>query len=133
MGDTGSTFLGYTLAVISIQTMLKTYTALTLIVAVLVLGLPIFDTTFAVLRRLVNKKPISQGDRGHLHHRLIDKGLSQKRAVVTLYAVSGAFGIAGILVVMSDFKLALLIVGFLLSIWLLDMGRAHFKKDKFSE
>ncbi|WZL81687.1 MraY family glycosyltransferase [Vallitaleaceae bacterium 9-2] len=133
MGDTGSTFLGFTLAVISIQTMLKTYTALTLIVAVLVLGLPIFDTTFAVLRRLINKKPISQGDRGHLHHRLIDKGLSQKRAVVTLYAVSGAFGIAGILVVMSDFKLALLIVGFILSIWLLDMGRTHFKKDKFSE
>ncbi len=130
MGDTGSTFLGFTLAVMSIQTMLKTYTALTLIVAVLILGLPIFDTTFAVLRRIINKQPISQGDRGHLHHRLIDKGLSQKKAVITLYAVSGAFGIAGILVVMNDIKLAILIVGLILMIWVWDLGKVYLKKKK---
>lgn len=133
MGDTGSTFLGFTLAVVSIQTMLKTYTALTLIVAVIVLALPIFDTVFAVIRRTLNKKPIHVADRGHLHHRLVDRGLSHKKAVLTLYFVSGSFGIAGILVVMQDFTLAMLIVGFILIVWLGDLGLTKYRKNKLSE
>lgn len=132
MGDTGSTFLGFSLAVISIQTMLKTYTALTLIVAVIVLALPIFDTVFAVIRRTMNKQPIHIGDRGHLHHRLVDRGLSHKKAVITLYIISGSFGIAGILVVMQDFTLAMLIVGFIMIVWLMDLGLSRHKKNKIS-
>lgn len=133
MGDTGATFLGYVLAVISIQTMLKTYTALTLVVAVLILALPIFDTFFAITRRVMNRKPISEADRGHLHHRLVDRGLSHKRAVVTMYLISGGFGIAAILVVLQDFTLALLIVGFLFAVWLGDIGLAYLKKNKLSD
>ena len=129
MGDTGATFLGYTLAVISIQTMLKTYTALTLIVAVIVLALPIFDTTFAVFRRAINRQPIHQADRGHLHHRLVDRGLSQKKAVITLYIISGSFGIAAILIVMQDFILALLIISFIFVVWLGDIGLSCLKKQ----
>lgn len=133
MGDTGSTFLGFSLAVISMQTMLKTYTALTLIVAILVLGLPIFDTAFAIVRRALNKKPIHIGDRGHLHHRLVDRGLSHRSAVIALYVVSGTFGITGILVVMKDFTLALIIISFMMLIWIGDLGRTYIKKGKISE
>lgn len=133
MGDTGSTFLGYALAVISIQTMLKTYTALTLIVAVIVLALPIFDTTFAVFRRAINRRPISEADRGHFHHRLVDRGLSPKKAVITLYIISGSFGIVAILITMQDFTLALLIFGFMCAVWLGDIGLSRFKKNKIRE
>lgn len=133
MGDTGSTFLGYALAVISIQSMLKTYTALTLIVAVIVLALPIFDTVFAIFRRAINKKPIHMADRGHLHHRLVDRGLSHKKAVITLYIISGSFGIAAILIVMQDVKLAVLIIAFIFVVWLGDLCISYFKKNKLSE
>lgn len=129
MGDTGSTFLGFTLAVISIQTMLKTYTALTLVVAVLILGLPIFDTTFAILRRAINRRPIHVADRGHLHHRLVDSGLSHKRTVITLYFISGTFGITAVLIMMKDFYLAILIVAFMLAIWLMDMALVKYRKS----
>lgn len=127
MGDTGSTFLGFTLAVISIQTMLKTYTALTLLVAAIVLGLPLFDTIFAIFRRLINKKPVTEADRGHLHHRLIDKGLSQKKAVFTLYFVSGLFGVAGVLIALNDIALAAVIIVFIFVVWTFDIARTHMK------
>lgn len=96
MGDTGSTFLGFTLGVISIQGLMKTYAAISIVIPVLVLGLPLFDTTFAILRRLIKRKPIMAPDRGHLHHRLIDMGFSQKQSVVTMYVVSGALGLVAI-------------------------------------
>ena len=96
MGDTGSTFLGFTLGVISIQGYMKTYAAISIAIPILVLGLPLFDTTFAILRRFVQGKSIMAPDRGHLHHRLIDMGFSQKQSVVTMYAVSGALGLAAI-------------------------------------
>lgn len=105
MGDTGSTFLGFILAVTSILGLLKSYTIATIIVAVLVLGLPVFDTSFAIIRRLLAGKPITQPDRGHLHHRLVDKGYSQKQAVITLYAISGVFGLSAIAVASHDFRL----------------------------
>lgn len=121
MGDTGSTFLGFTLAVISIQGLIKSYTAITLIVAIIVLGLPIFDTFFAIVRRLANGKPVMQADRGHLHHRLMDKGYSHKRAVLTLYGISGGFGIAGILVSLNDIAFAIFIIVVILAVWLFDI------------
>lgn len=120
MGDTGSTFLGFTLSVISIQGLIKSYTAITIIIAVLILGLPIFDTFFAILRRIANGKPVMQADRGHLHHRLVDRGYSHKRAVLTLYGISGGFGIAGILIAMNDITFAIIIIGIIIAVWLLD-------------
>lgn len=128
MGDTGSTFLGYSLAVISIQTMLKTYTALTLVVAIIVLALPIADTLFAIIRRTINRRPISEGDRGHLHHRLIDKGLSQRKAVLTLYFISALFGLAAILVVLKDAWVAAIILLIVFSVWIGDSLRTRFKQ-----
>ena len=71
LGDTGATFLGFILATLAIEGTMKSVTTLALAIPILVLGLPIFDTLFAILRRVSNGKPISQRDRGHIHHRLI--------------------------------------------------------------
>jgi UDP-GlcNAc:undecaprenyl-phosphate GlcNAc-1-phosphate transferase len=83
--------------------LLKGYTIATIFIAVLVLGLPIFDTAFAILRRFLAGKPIMSPDRGHLHHRLIDKGFDQKHSVLILYAVSGVSGISAILISLGKF------------------------------
>lgn len=95
MGDTGSLFLGFMLSVIAVEGAMKSIAAI--LIPLLVLGLPIFDTTFAIVRRFVNKKPIMQADRGHLHHKLLDKGLSQKQTVLVLYVISLLLGTSGIL------------------------------------
>lgn len=96
MGDTGSTFLGFTLAVVSIQSMMKSYAAISIGIPLLVLGLPLFDTISTIFRRLLNGKSIMQADRGHLHHRLIDMGLSHKQSVVVMYTASAALGLSAI-------------------------------------
>ena len=88
MGDTGSTFLGYILAVVSIQGLFKFYTFISFAAPFLMLGLPIFDTCFAILRRLAKGQSPMAPDRGHIHHRLIDMGFSQKQAVAMLYVIS---------------------------------------------
>ncbi|NLN64482.1 MAG: undecaprenyl/decaprenyl-phosphate alpha-N-acetylglucosaminyl 1-phosphate transferase [Clostridiaceae bacterium] len=97
MGSTGAYFLGFMLSVISIEGATKAYTALTMVVSLIALGLPIIDTLFAIIRRVLNRKPIGEGDRGHIHHRLIDMGISPKFSVTILYVVSGALGLVSIL------------------------------------
>ncbi|NMA67158.1 MAG: undecaprenyl/decaprenyl-phosphate alpha-N-acetylglucosaminyl 1-phosphate transferase [Clostridiaceae bacterium] len=99
MGDTGSTTLGFILAILSIEGTMKSVTALALAIPILVLGLPIFDTLFAIIRRILNGKPIGQADRGHIHHRLLDMGLSHRMAVIILYIISAALGIISIALV----------------------------------
>lgn len=99
MGDTGSTSLGFILAILSVEGTMKSVTALALAIPILVLGLPIFDTIFAIVRRVMNGRPIGQADRGHIHHRLLDMGLSHRMSVVILYIISGALGIISIALV----------------------------------
>ena len=104
MGDTGSNFIGFTLSIISILGVAKTYTAIIIIAPLLVLALPIFDTSFAIIRRIIREKSfkaIFKADRGHLHHKLIDKGYSQKQAVFILYGISAAFGLFAIILLES--------------------------------
>ncbi|MBR4015967.1 MAG: undecaprenyl/decaprenyl-phosphate alpha-N-acetylglucosaminyl 1-phosphate transferase [Anaerotignum sp.] len=98
MGDTGSTFLGFVLAVTSILGVFKGYALLALIVSVLCMGLPVFDTIFAMLRRMAKHQPIMQADRGHLHHKLIDKGFTQREAVLILYGISLFLGLLAIFI-----------------------------------
>ena len=81
MGDTGSTFLGYILACITIQGLFKFYAVISFVVPFLILGLPIFDTMFAIIRRISHGQNPMAPDRSHVHHRLIDMGLNQKQAV----------------------------------------------------
>lgn len=97
MGDSGSLYLGFMLATLSIMGPVKGATIFATIVPVLVLGIPIFDTAFAILRRLINKRPIMEADKGHLHHRMMAVGLGQKRTVMMIYGISGVMGIAAIL------------------------------------
>ena len=96
MGDTGSTFLGYTLSVISIQGLFKGYALISFVLPILVLGLPLFDTLFAIIRRIVHGQSPMTADRGHLHHRLIDLGLNQKQAVAIMYSISSLLGIGSV-------------------------------------
>lgn len=97
MGDGGALFLGFMLAGLSVMSPMKSATMLATVVPVLVLGLPIFDTAFAILRRLINRRPIMEADKGHLHHRIMAAGLGQRRTVLTLYGISGVMGVAAIL------------------------------------
>lgn len=93
MGDTGALFLGFILAYISIEGIMKSAAVLTIIVPVLILGVPVFDTTFAMIRRKLSGKSIVEADKGHLHHRLLATGLSQRQTVLVLYAISIIFGL----------------------------------------
>lgn len=96
MGDTGSTFLGYVLAVVSIQGLFKYYTLISFVVPFLMLGLPIFDTCFAFIRRIAHGQSPMHADRSHIHHRLIDMGLNQKQAVAVLYVISAILGLSAV-------------------------------------
>ncbi len=116
MGDTGSMFLGYVLAGVSILGAVKSAATIALIVPIFALGLPILDTTFAIVRRYMSGKPIFKPDRGHLHHRLLDLGFTQKQAVLLMYVVSGLLGLSAIaLSEVSSGGLALCIVLFVLA------------------
>ncbi|SHK41275.1 UDP-GlcNAc:undecaprenyl-phosphate GlcNAc-1-phosphate transferase [Hathewaya proteolytica DSM 3090] len=92
LGDTGAQLIGFLLAVISIDGAIKSATAFALAVPILTFGLPIYDTLFAVVRRKINGKPITQGDKGHLHHRLLSLGLTQRQVVLIMYSVSIILG-----------------------------------------
>ena len=97
MGDSGSTFLGFILSTLSIQGVFKSYAIISFAVPLLILGLPLFDAMFAMLRRIYHGKNPMSADRGHLHHRLIDTGFSQKQTVFILYAISIVLGITAVL------------------------------------
>ncbi len=101
MGDTGSTFLGYALGVISIQGLFKVYTIISFVVPFLMLGLPIFDTAFAFIRRIAHGQSPMHPDRSHVHHRLIDMGLTQKQAVAVLYVISAILGLSAVVLTTS--------------------------------
>ena len=117
MGDTGSTFLGFMLASMSVFGLFKTYTMISFVVPFLVLGLPLFDICFAVIRRVAKGQSPMHADRGHVHHRLIDMGFSQKQAVMISYLITVLLGISA--VVLTDkgkvrfliFLAALVLVG----------------------
>lgn len=110
MGDTGSTFLGFVLSVTSILGVFKGYALLAVSVSVLCLGLPVFDTIFAMLRRMAKHQSIMQPDRGHLHHRLIDRGFSQKQAVLILYAISFCLGCLAIFISFKDSRIIVVVL-----------------------
>ncbi len=128
MGDTGSLFLGFMLSTLSIQGLFKGYAVISIAAPFLILGMPLFDTAFAMLRRAKNHRPIMSPDRGHLHHRLVDAGLSQKQAVVAIYAMclvlcliavgliwTGAVSPLAILIVLIAFALFMTLIPKMLS------------------
>lgn len=96
MGDSGAMFLGFALAAIAVQGSLKGAMTLGLVVPALAFGIPILDTAFAIIRRKRKGVSISQADRGHIHHRLLDRGYSQKQAVVLIYLLTACLGVIGV-------------------------------------
>ena len=97
MGDSGSELLGFSIAAISILGTVKSATIVVLVIPALVLGLPIFDTLMAIVRRLAKHQSIGTADKEHLHHRIMKAGFGQKRAVMIMYSISGIMGIVAVL------------------------------------
>jgi UDP-GlcNAc:undecaprenyl-phosphate GlcNAc-1-phosphate transferase len=102
LGDSGALFVGFTLAALSLQGSQKASTAVAVAIPLLAFGLPVVDTGLAIARRLLNGKPVFEGDREHIHHMLLARGWSQRRVALALYAVSAAFGLAAMLIVNSS-------------------------------
>lgn len=109
MGDTGAQTLGYLLSLISIEGVFKTHTVFSFLIPLSIFGLPIFDTLFAIIRRLLNGKSPFSADRGHIHHRLIDLGFGQRKSTKILYSICGILGIAAVLLTLKYYIPAVLI------------------------
>ncbi len=102
IGDTGALFLGYTLSVLSLEGLFKTHTVLSFMIPLSIFGLPLFDTAFAIVRRILSGRSPFSADRGHIHHRLIDMGFNQRQSVGILYSVCGILGIAAVMFTMDN-------------------------------
>lgn len=134
IGDTGSNFLGFMLAVVSILGVAKTYTAAVIVLPVIVLGLPIFDVLFAIIRRIAKGKSIKavfKPDKGHLHHKLVAKGFTQKQAVLILYGLSASLGMFAIILFDSGIWKALSFL--LMIIAAVAIGYKNLIKEKESK
>ena len=137
MGDTGSTFLGFMLSAISIYGLFKMYAIISFAVPFLVLGLPIFDICFAVVRRVSKGQSPMHADRGHVHHRLIDMGFSQKQAVAIAYMLSAILGMAAVVLTNDGetqaliFLAAVVVVGGI-GFWVI-FGHRHKDAQKHKE
>lgn len=112
MGDTGALFLGYIISVLALLGF-KNVTILSLIIPVIILGVPISDTLFAIIRRFVNKQPLSAPDKSHLHHCLLKLGYSHRQTVLIIYGIAAMFGLAAVIFSNSTLWGALLVVGVL--------------------
>lgn len=110
MGDSGSMFFGYMLSGISVIGAVKSAATIALIVPILALGLPILDTTFAIIRRYRGGVPIFKPDKGHLHHRLLDLGFTQRQAVLLMYVISALLGLSAVALTEVSSQFAILIV-----------------------
>lgn len=116
LGDTGALYLGFMISVLALKG-LKNVTFISLLVPVIILGVPISDTVYAMIRRKLNKKPISQADKHHLHHQLMNLGLTQRQTVLVIYALSLIFSFVSMLFLLSPiWAMALLLVGLLIAV-----------------
>jgi UDP-GlcNAc:undecaprenyl-phosphate GlcNAc-1-phosphate transferase len=95
MGDSGALLLGFALACISLLGVMKSVAAITLVVPLLVIGVPVFDTFAAIVRRRRHGRPIQEADAGHIHHRLLGRGFDQRQTVLIIYVWSIALAVGG--------------------------------------
>lgn len=114
MGDTGSLFLGYMISITAILGFTKSATVLSLIIPIIILAIPIMDTTFAIIRRIINGKPLTAPDKYHLHHCLIRLGFTHRQSVVLIYLLSGLFSLAAVIFTRSTIWGASLLIVVLL-------------------
>jgi UDP-GlcNAc:undecaprenyl-phosphate GlcNAc-1-phosphate transferase len=139
MGDSGALFLGFALATISLLGVMKTVAAIALAVPLLIIGVPVFDTASAIVRRLRHKRPIQEADKGHIHHRLLGRGFDQRQTVLIIYAWSGALAIGAIamrwspsVIKYAAFVLLAVLTGFM-AYWLGLFEAAHHHVESAEE
>lgn len=136
MGDSGSMFLGFSLATISLLGVMKTTAAIALAVPLLIIGVPIFDTASAIVRRLRHRRPVHEADRGHIHHRLLGRGFDQKQTVLIIYVWSAGLAAGGYTVRYSPGPVKLVALGALfvvtavMAYWLGLYEAAHHHEDE---
>lgn len=131
MGDTGALYLGFMLSYISITGFLKQAALLMIFVPVLIMGVPVFDTAFAMVRRKLSGKSMVEADKGHLHHRLLAKGLNQRQTVIILYAISAIFGIIANLVSKFHSRVGLFVsIGIMLIILIAGISTGMLKNKE---
>lgn len=129
MGEIGSMFLGFMIAVVCLVGF-KAVTLTSLVVPLLILAIPILDTFFAILRRVINHKPIYVADKKHLHHQLLNKKFSQKATVLIIYGVNILFSLASILYVLKDRKLGIIVYIILFILVVLVVLKTNILIDK---
>ena len=125
-------FLGFMLAAISIEGVMKSVATIAVIVPIMILGVPIFDTTFAICRRILNGKSITTADKGHLHHRLLAKGYSQRKTVMILYGISAVFVLFAVIIAKANSNQAvyLSVILFVVTVIVgLKLGSLELKKE----
>lgn len=110
MGDSGSMFIGYTIGVISVAGLFKSLTLFSLLIPIIILAVPIFDTVFAVIRRLMKRQKLSTPDKLHLHHRLLALGFSHRMTVLIIYTISFFFSVAAVILSKSFLWGSLLVI-----------------------
>ncbi len=133
MGDTGALSLGFILANISVIGFFKTNAVISFVTPFLIFALPLVDTITAILRRVIKGQSPFHADRGHLHHKLIDIGFTQKQSVTILYALSALMGIAGIIctaekLISALILLAIVIIAGILN-WRIFVGDAQMREQ----
>lgn len=131
LGDCGSQFVGFMLSALALQGMQKSPTIVAVAIPVVSFGLPILETALSVVRRLISGRPVFTGDREHIHHKLLQRGLSQRQVVTILYAVSAAFAMLSLFLLWptgSTLGLVLAVLG--IGIW---MGVQHLNYLEFGE
>jgi UDP-GlcNAc:undecaprenyl-phosphate GlcNAc-1-phosphate transferase len=131
LGDCGSLFIGFVLGALALVGSQKLSTLVAVAIPIVSFGLPILETTLSVLRRFLSGQPLFSADRDHIHHKLLQKGFSQRQAVILLYAVSAACGLLSLFLLYpggTSIGLVLLVIG--LGIWI---GVQHLGYHEFLE
>lgn len=135
MGDSGALFLGFSLACIALLGVMKSVAAITLVVPLLILGVPVFDTFSAIVRRRRQGRPFHEADKGHIHHRLLGRGFSQRQTVLIIYVWSIALAVGGYAMrwVAPTFKVVTFVIlaglSGLMAHWLGLFEAAHHDED----
>jgi UDP-GlcNAc:undecaprenyl-phosphate/decaprenyl-phosphate GlcNAc-1-phosphate transferase len=113
MGDTGAMFLGFIISVLSLLGY-KNVTFISFIIPVIILGVPISDTIFAILRRIINNQPLSAPDKSHLHHCMLRLGYSHRQTVLLIYAMAAFFGLVAVIYSQAKIGGAIFLIGVLI-------------------
>lgn len=127
-GDTGSTFMGFMISVVALLGF-KNVTMTSFVIPLIILAIPILDTLFAILRRIIKRQPVTQGDACHLHHQLLNRNFSQRTAVLIIYAIDSLFAIASIVYVIGDNNLGYVLYTLLLIIVVLFVVKTNILFD----